>query len=186
MLPRDRREWIGDDGSARVNRLAGLHVARADTGQRRLGRNARQYVDAGPRPRRQLDVRHPLIARDVFGERDRDRRTRDFAIERRGEPRGRGHCVAGQLLRGGGVAQLVRAFAVKPRARAGHMEPCPHPVALFRRAGDVDRMLDRILAQAGERVADHVRLDRELAAVGDVRVERAAAERVAAGLTPIR
>ena len=66
------------------------------------------------------------------------------------------------------------------------MQARAHPVAFLRRRRDGDGRRQSEPADAAERVGNHLRLDRELTRVGDVRVERAAADGIDERLAPVR
>ena len=84
------------------------------------------------------------------------------------------------------VAHLVAVLAEEPEPVAAQVEAGAHPVALLGRTGHGQRRRQLEAADAPERVGDHLRLERELARVGDVAVEAAAAQRIGKRIAPIR
>jgi hypothetical protein len=90
-----------------------------------------------------------------------------------------------KLTRVGGVAEIVRALAKKPGAALPYVQARAKPVGGFRRRRDGRGRVERDLGDAAERIRDDGRFQRALTLVGDVRVARAAARRIADRRAPI-
>ena len=106
-------------------------------------------------------------------------------LHRRHEPIDRVQRRRQQLTRLPRVADLVRALAKEPHEAAPHVQPRAHSIAFFGRRHDADGSRQLEMTDPGERVGNHLRLQLELARIGDVRVQAAAAQRIAGGVPAI-
>ena len=86
-----------------------------------------------------------------------------------------------QLAGRAGVTHVVRAFAHKPQPPPAVMKARTHPVAFYWRRSDGDGVRVRQAADSTEGVGYDEGFDLELAPVGDVRVEAAAAQGISRG-----
>lgn len=180
----------GRDGAApRLAGTASRHRRRCTErrGHSHHARDARQLLEPGRRGRPlQLEVQRPLGCRHVLRQLDarhplEPARTQDLANLGQYPVR-----VGQELARGGRVAQVVGALAKEADSRSAEMKPRPHPVAALRRRMHRDRRRTRDVANPGQRVENDLGLEGELAGIGDVGVDIAAAGPVGAGRPAIR
>ena len=164
-------------------RVAGnhAHVQRRRHRRRQTGQpgDRRQRAHRWPECRsRQKDVHDTLGGRDVLRQLDLraiDTRQPDDLLL---ECAQRVHRCRKELAGRGRIAQGMRAFAIETDPPALHVQPRAHAIAVTGRRLDRHVIRQRAAADARERVADDVDLQRQLPLVAHVREDVAAARTV--------
>ena len=80
----------------------------------------------------------------------------------------------------------MRSFAEEPEFRTANVNAGPHPVAVFRRAGDRHDRRKHHVGDAGKGVGNDLGLELELPRVSDMAEQAAAAARIGERLAAVR